>query len=98
MKKLRILLLFFVVGSSAFLWAGPSNIAPFAKVEASSELSAAFSANNVTDGLIGIENKGECRVYKLVANPRMLSEFRSATERVRIQRKYATVSRHDIVI
>ena len=40
-------------------FAGTDNIASFAKVSASSSLNKQFKADNVTDGLIGVENKGE---------------------------------------
>jgi len=39
--------------------AGTDNIASYAKVTASSSLNDQFKASNVTDGLIGVENKGE---------------------------------------
>lgn len=39
--------------------AGPGNIAPQANVTASTSLNANYSQNNVIDGIIGIEDKGE---------------------------------------
>ena len=39
--------------------AGPDNIAPLAKVTASTSLNGKFKASNVTDGIIGIDGKGE---------------------------------------
>ncbi|MDR0843974.1 MAG: GH92 family glycosyl hydrolase [Tannerella sp.] len=44
---------------SGALWATPYNIAPEAKVTASSEFSDAYGCNKVCDGLIGIEDTGE---------------------------------------
>jgi hypothetical protein len=41
------------------LWATPYNIAPQAKVTASSVLNDTCRANTICDGLIGIENQGE---------------------------------------
>lgn len=38
--------------------AGPDNIAPKAKVSASSTLNQAYAADKVTDGIIGVENMG----------------------------------------
>ncbi len=40
-------------------WAGPDNIAPFAKVEASAVFSDDYSADGVHDGRIAINNLGE---------------------------------------
>ncbi|MGN6420012.1 MAG: GH92 family glycosyl hydrolase [Pseudobacter sp.] len=42
-----------------FLMAGPGNIAPNATVTVSTSLNASFDAENVTDGRIGIDGKGE---------------------------------------
>lgn len=56
-KKIFTIILFAAANLCAF--AGPYNIAPKAKVTASSEKDASYSAQNVIDGLIGIENKGE---------------------------------------
>ncbi|MDQ2864300.1 MAG: glycoside hydrolase family 92 protein, partial [Bacteroidota bacterium] len=56
-KRLLALLYFSIAGSIAT--AGPDNIAPFAKVTASTSLSKKFAASNVTDGIIGIDGKGE---------------------------------------
>ena len=52
-----ILLLLFLISNS--LIAGPGNIAPKAKVSASSELSEYFSSSNITDGMIRMDGKGE---------------------------------------
>ncbi len=46
-----------LIGSQAM--AGPDNIAPLAKVTASTSLNEKFKASNVTDGIIGIDRKGE---------------------------------------
>jgi predicted alpha-1,2-mannosidase len=52
-----------IIAFTAFLnvsvMAGTDNIASLAKVSASSSLNNQFKADNATDGLIGIENKGE---------------------------------------
>src|SRR5678815_3340967 len=42
-----------------FCQAGPGNIAPLAKVTASTSLNKSMDAANVTDGWIGIDGKGE---------------------------------------
>src|SRR5690554_1510553 len=54
-----IFTIFIFVSYSFCLFAGPDNIAPLAKITASSEKSAEFSAQKAVDGLIGIENQGE---------------------------------------
>ena len=41
------------------VYAGPNNIAPKAKVSASTSLNQNFAANNVIDGIIGIHEQGE---------------------------------------
>ena len=41
------------------LIAGPGNIAPQAKISASSSLNETYSHNNIVDGIIGIEDMGE---------------------------------------
>src|SRR5674476_47324 len=56
-KQLFAFLCFLITGSMAT--AGPDNIAPFAKVTASTTLSENFKASNVTDGIIGVNGKGE---------------------------------------
>ncbi len=56
-KQWLALLCFFIIGSIAK--AGPDNIAPSAKVTASTTLSEKFKASNVTDGVIGVDGKGE---------------------------------------
>lgn len=55
----HILVLFAFTCCSICSFAGPDNIAPKAKVTASSESDAEHSAQKAVDGLIGIENKGE---------------------------------------
>ncbi len=44
---------------SATAMAGPGNIAPTAKVTASTSLNAKFAATNVNDGIIGVDEAGE---------------------------------------
>ena len=56
-KRLAALLFFFITRLIAT--AGPDNIAASAKVTASTTLSEKFKASNVTDGIIGIDGKGE---------------------------------------
>jgi predicted alpha-1,2-mannosidase len=58
MKHINWLILLFT-GISFSLGATPYNIAPQAKVTASSEMSEAYPGAAICDGLIGIENKGE---------------------------------------
>ena len=55
----HILVLFAFTCCSIYSFAGPDNIAPKAKVTASSERDAEHSAQKAVDGLIGIENQGE---------------------------------------
>ena len=57
MKKQALLLLF--IGCCFNLLAGPYNIAPKAKITASSQASNDQSANKAVDGIIGVENKNE---------------------------------------
>jgi predicted alpha-1,2-mannosidase len=45
--------------SSAYTMAGPDNIAPQAKVTASTYLNSNFKPENVVDGIIGVPGKGE---------------------------------------
>lgn len=54
-------ILSFIVGAccSCSLWAGAYNIAPQAKVTASSEWNTAFACGKVCDGVIGIAQQGE---------------------------------------
>ncbi len=56
-KQLLASLCFLITGSIAT--AGPDNIAPSAKVTASTTLSEKFKPPNVTDGIISIDGKGE---------------------------------------
>jgi predicted alpha-1,2-mannosidase len=56
-KQTIALLSFSVIGLTAK--AGTDNIAPQAKISASTTLNESFKADNVIDGLIGIQNKGE---------------------------------------
>ncbi len=44
---------------SFHLLAGPGNIAPAAKVSASTSSSAEFNHDKITDGIIGVDGKGE---------------------------------------
>jgi len=55
----HILTLFVFFGYTFCLTAGPDNIAPSAKVTASSVKSDEHSVQKAVDGLIGIDNKGE---------------------------------------
>jgi predicted alpha-1,2-mannosidase len=55
----HILVLFAFTLCSICSFAGPDNIAPKAKVTASSEKDAEHSSQKAVDGLIGIENQGE---------------------------------------
>ena len=57
LKHISIIALLALFNLSAI--AGTDNIAPYAKVTASSSLNNQFKAENVTDGLIGVANKGE---------------------------------------
>lgn len=63
LKRVLIVLLFTI--STQFTYATPHNIAPKAKVTASTQ-ETSYSASNVTDGLIRIDNQGEwaCEGYK----------------------------------
>jgi predicted alpha-1,2-mannosidase len=45
--------------SSLPLFAGPDNIAPKAKITASTVLNEAFAANKISDGIIGVSGSGE---------------------------------------
>ena len=57
---IKTILLMFIIGIVCYpVNAGPDNIAPLAKVTASSSLSDEFGPQNVTDGLIHIPKKGE---------------------------------------
>ncbi|MDI3319809.1 GH92 family glycosyl hydrolase [Pinibacter soli] len=51
--------LFFLSCQGALSYAGPGNIAPLAKVVASSNAGIEFSEKNVIDGIIGVDGKGE---------------------------------------
>jgi predicted alpha-1,2-mannosidase len=59
MNYKRFILFVLISGFCKTLLAGPNNIAPEAKVSASSSFSKNFSANNVIDGIIGIHEQGE---------------------------------------
>src|SRR5688572_20279334 len=60
MKLFRcILLLAVFVGPGTICLAGPGNIAPLAKVTASTSLNPTLDASKVIDGWIGIDGKGE---------------------------------------
>lgn len=59
MMKKAILLSLLVLGSYLTLSAGPYNIAPKAKVTASSERDSKSSARMATNGIIGVENQNE---------------------------------------
>lgn len=48
-----------LVALNIYAKAGTDNIAPYAKVTASSGLNNQFKADNIKDGLIGVANKGE---------------------------------------
>ncbi|MHA4811658.1 GH92 family glycosyl hydrolase [Flavitalea flava] len=56
--KQGIVTLFFLL-FFAGVYAGPGNIAPQATVTASSSLNGNYAPANVTDGIIGVEGKGE---------------------------------------
>ena len=57
---IKAILLIFLIGIVFYpVNAGPDNIAPLAKVTASSSLSDEYGPQKVTDGLINISNKGE---------------------------------------
>ncbi len=56
-KKLLVLYCFSIACLSTI--AGPDNIAPSAKVTASTMLSEKYKPSNVTDGIIGVDGKGE---------------------------------------
>ena len=52
-------MLVLALGVIARCVAGTGNIAPFAKITASTSLSKDYDASKVTDGWIGIDGKGE---------------------------------------
>ena len=56
-KRLLALFCFSVISLGTI--AGTDNIAPSAKVTASTTLSEKFKPSNVTDGIIGVDGKGE---------------------------------------
>ncbi|MDP4186879.1 MAG: GH92 family glycosyl hydrolase [Bacteroidota bacterium] len=58
MAKKILFLLIFITGAYE-VHSNPNNIAPFAKVRASSELSADYNAYKVIDGIIGADGVGE---------------------------------------
>ena len=55
----HIFLLSCITCISNFSYAGPGNIAPLAKVTASTIASETYAAQHVTDGWIGVDGKGE---------------------------------------
>lgn len=57
MKQILILHLFLF--SSGLVCGGPDSITKFAKITASSEMNPQYTVNNISDGIIGIENSGE---------------------------------------
>ena len=60
MKRFCLLILLFCTTCiSHFGYAGPGNIAPMAKVTASTFASETYAVQNVTDGWIGVDGKGE---------------------------------------
>lgn len=58
MKFRLAFLLYFGLGALP-AFAGPDNIAPLARVKAVSEMGPAYAAGNITDGIIGLNGKGE---------------------------------------
>ena len=56
MKFFHLIVLFLV---SSTVFAGPDNIAPKAKVTASTSLNDSFAPSHVADGIIGVPNQGE---------------------------------------
>lgn len=58
-KAKQIIILTGLILSSLCTFAGTDNIAPFAKITASSILNDQFKADNIKDGIIGVANKGE---------------------------------------
>ena len=59
MNYKRLFVLFGISLTSLNTMAGPNNIAPSAKVTASTTLNDNFKPSNVTDGVIGVDGKGE---------------------------------------
>lgn len=59
MTRFKLLLTIILSGLFLYSKAESDNIAPFARVTASSSQSAATKPSNVTDGIIGIDGKGE---------------------------------------
>ena len=55
----RIFLSCCITGINYFSYAGPGNIAPLSKVTASSFANKNYAVQNVTDGWIGVDGKGE---------------------------------------
>ncbi len=59
MNYKRLLVLFCISVTNSSTIAGPNNIAPSAKVTASTTLGERFKPSNVIDGVIGVNGKGE---------------------------------------
>lgn len=59
MKLLVRSFLSFLVCGMSYAYAGPGNIAPLAKVTASTTAGEKYNAKNVTDGIIGVDGMGE---------------------------------------
>ena len=57
--KCTLFLLSFITCISSFSYAGPGNIAPLAKVTASTFADDTYAVQNVTDGWIGVDGRGE---------------------------------------
>lgn len=58
MKFFSLFLLTFLFGSMV-AYAGPGNIAPYAKVSVSTSLNSAYDGDKAVDGIIGIDGMGE---------------------------------------
>lgn len=56
---IKLLIATLATGLTQLAFAGTDNIAPQAKVSASTSLDANYAPANVTDGIIGVANKGE---------------------------------------
>ncbi|MEP7251485.1 MAG: discoidin domain-containing protein [Ginsengibacter sp.] len=59
MIQTSLLVFLFICISAMACISGPLNIAPLAKVTASTMLNEKFNPSNVTDGIIGVSGKGE---------------------------------------
>ena len=58
-RSCRIFLLLCMIPIAQFSYAGPGNIAPLAKATASTFANESYAAQNVTDGCIDVDGKGE---------------------------------------